>query len=137
MPGFPTPINVVGVSANRRDPTNRGEARRYKTERGRAGAPMPAAFNRYGVAQMWALMLMPTSKLTDPKGQLTFASEREHPRRKHSALKWTDSPTVLGCAPHHRARSAVRERPLPVQLQPTRKHRRGPREQHGRQDRLL
>jgi hypothetical protein len=29
MPGFPTPTNVVGVNANRRDPTNRGKARRY------------------------------------------------------------------------------------------------------------
>jgi hypothetical protein len=30
MPGFPTPTNVVGVNANRRAPTNRGKARRYK-----------------------------------------------------------------------------------------------------------
>src|SRR5713226_1512176 len=71
------------------------------------------------------------------KDQLTFASEREHPRRKHSEVKWTGSPEVLGCAPHHPARSRVPERPLSARLLPTRKHRPGPREQHGRQDKLL
>ena len=30
MPGFPTPTNVVGGKRNRRDPTNRRKARRYK-----------------------------------------------------------------------------------------------------------
>src|SRR5260370_18131783 len=64
------------------------------------------------------LILMPTSKLTDPKGHLSFSSEREHPCRKHSALKRTLSREVSGYAPHHCAKSRDRAAILSARLPP-------------------